>query len=233
MDNLFNSIDKLAECQNKVDGEINIILPQLFATQFVHPYLAQFVNKYPNLRLNLSYPIVDISVFDTTAYDFAITSIRPSNLNLIIKVFHRSEIALYAAPSYLADHPLPIFEPADLIHHSAIIPRINMQFLYTWQLINQQTQQIETVMLESQCSISTNNFFANLSLAKAGVGICPLIDYIAQPALASGELIRVLSNYTFQEGDECYLVRPNNLKNYRAELFLKFLTSCIDHPPKQ
>lgn len=165
-------------------GTVRASVPVDFALTYLSEIFADFTRAYPGIRLDL-----DISPrqSDLVAEPFDVT-IRiglPSEPGLIARKLAEAEMALYAAPAYLAAHPPPD-TPQQLPAHDCL--RINDR---PWRLDGPSGP----VQIAVQGPITANNIGLLHRLALQGLGILSLPTAMAAPDVAAGRLVPVLPGW--------------------------------------
>lgn len=91
---------------NRLVGEVNVATTDTLGTDFLLPALAALHRDHPDIRviLKTSTQVVNLPLREA---DIAIRTVRPSNLDLIIRKLASWPIGLYASQDYLARHGLP------------------------------------------------------------------------------------------------------------------------------
>lgn len=108
-----------------------------------------------------------------------------------------------AAPSYLARHGTPQ-APADLVQHNCL-GFTGLLSYPEWQL----TQPGASHSVVVRGSLVSNDNEALLTAATLGVGIVAGGNWLIDPAIAAGQLVRVLPAWQLNADAGIYLVRPS------------------------
>ena len=201
-------------------GTLRLDLSFTFGNLHIAPALLQFVEQYPELKLNVSFNdrLVDLV---NEGIDAAVRIGEPSDSSLIM---HRLATAYYvtcAAPSYLARYGTPT-TPAELLHHRCvnfIFPQTRQE--YSWKF-EQAGSALETAIDSYLCF---NNSIALLESVIQGAGVVQLPKFIVAEAIAKGEVQPILQSYAPQAGLPIAVLYPQ--KRYlsaRVRLFVEWMT---------
>jgi DNA-binding transcriptional LysR family regulator len=164
-----------------VEGSIRIGSPEGFGSYFLAPRIGRLTERHPRLNVQL---IAGSAVFSLAKRDadIAIAVSRPPAGRLIVSKLIDYDLALYAAPAYLAAHER-IGAPEDLKRHRFVS--------YIGDLLNfPELDFLKDVAPEGSTALESSNLVAQLKATLAGAGLCVL------PAFLAGEepgLVRVLS----------------------------------------
>ncbi len=192
LDDIDARLASIGELREKPGGVIRITTPQHAAETVLWPAIAKLAADYPDIKIELSInsALVDIveQRFDAgvrlgeqVAKDMIATSIGPQ-LRMIAA----------AAPSYFAKRPKPK-TPHDLTAHQCINLRMaTIGGLYAWEF--------EKDGRELNVRVDGQFVFNEVRMIKcaavAGFGIAYLPEDHMKPLIASGELVRVLSDWS-------------------------------------
>jgi DNA-binding transcriptional LysR family regulator len=163
--------------------------------------IARIARKLPEVRIELvlSGRIVDIVA---EGIDLALRAGILDDSSLVARRLGKSELALYAAPEYLAQNGRPRV-PRDLKKHACLRYRARSAYL-SWRLVSARGE--ETVSVSGQLSCDDMLFLRDLALRGMGIALMPTT--VVVDALAAGKLERVLPKWSFPGGGN-YVVWPS------------------------
>ncbi|SCK13490.1 LysR family transcriptional regulator [Vogesella sp. LIG4] len=198
-----------AQCA--VEGPL-VVSTYVSVSQLLAPILAELAREQPGLQLRLEVnnrvqdPIADV-------LDFCVRSRKVHDDSLVARPLGWVEEALYAAPGYLAAQGWPQ-TPEELAAHRLIMDGSCLT-LCRGEELRSLTQPAPLL----DCNLYQNN----LTLTLLGHGIGALPDFLAAPALASGQLQRVLPGW-HSDRWPVFLVHPYRLPLPRKyQVFLDFV----------
>ena len=197
----------------RVTGRLRLNAPLSFTLSILSPLLAEFLREYPDLQLDL---VMEDRLIDAVAHGFDLSIRLRSSLDdstLIARRLATVKQVLCAAPSYLEQNGEPA-TPDDLRRHKILIYSLGqMQDIVPIQ---------ENAASGSERS-QINNSLLLRDLLIAGLGIGALPSFLADPAIARGELRRVLPAF-MDEPRHVYAVYPTTRHlQPKVKAFVEFL----------
>ncbi|MYM31231.1 LysR family transcriptional regulator [Duganella sp. CY15W] len=204
--------------QGAPSGLLRVSMPADFANVSMSTVLAEFMNRYPaiSLELDLSPRRVDLVA---EGFDLAIRmGSLPDDTTLAARRVTLSRIALYASPIYTAMRGLPE-HPDDLFKHDllSLPPRLNG--LIRWMLLRGKTEWER----ELPVRLLANSPEMLVRMAATGVGIAASTEVFAQQYLQTGELVRVLPEWAFPTVTGWAVFPGRRLMPAKTRVFLDML----------
>jgi len=208
--------------QGEPSGLLRVSMPADFANVSMSAVLAQFMNRYPAiaLELDLSPRRVDLVA---EGYDLAIRMGNlPDDASLAARRITLSTIALYASPSYTTLRGLPE-HPDDLFRHDllSLPPRLNG--MIRWELLRGKTRWER----ELPVKLLANSPELLMRMAATGVGIAASTEPFAGPYLQTGELVRVLPEWAFPQVAAWAVFPGRKLMPAKTRVFLDMLQEAF------
>jgi DNA-binding transcriptional LysR family regulator len=214
---------QISRLHDEPKGVLKVNAPMTFGTLFLGPAIADFMQRYGDLKVELTLtdrmidPLeegVDVTVRIGAMVDSSLIARRVSAVKML----------LVASPGYLARHGTPQ-TPADLTSHSCLhyghsttVPR--------WTL----TQDGVPITVPVSACLSSNNGDALRDAAIAGVGIARLPSFIVGCDVAEGRLVSVLEEYAPQDLMIHALYAPNRFLAAKTRVFIDFLVERFAKP---
>ncbi|AOY01184.1 LysR family transcriptional regulator [Jeongeupia sp. USM3] len=172
-------------------GLVRVSMPVALGRQVVHPLMADFLARYPEVDVQLILSDRDVDPYDDDVdLMLRITDTPPPGL--AARPLLRIEHVLAAAPAYLAAHGLPS-HPRDLAGHSCLYLGETPDDA-RWQFRRDKDAASITV----RGRYVANHSAIRLEGALAGLGIACLPHFTARAALADGRLVQVLPDWAFR-----------------------------------
>lgn len=179
----------VSHLQMEPRGEIRLAAPMSFGHRVLAPLLPDFVEKHPNVRLDvdLTDRVIDLvrEKFDLTV---RIGRGLPRERTLVVRRLCAMNLILCASPAYLERHGTPE-RPEDLEAHECLGYRAPPE---TWNL--------DGGPVQTRGSINIDNGDALLELALSGRGIVFLPTFVCGDALRAGALAPVLPAASVRAG---------------------------------
>ena len=192
LDEIHAELEALAEMRDKPAGTIRITAVDHAAETVLWPALAKFLSDYPDIHVDL---IIDNTLRDIVAerFDAGIRMGEALARDMIaVRIGPELRMAAVATPSYFAERGKPR-APQDLAHHRCINLRLaTLGGVYAWEF--EKGSREVNVKVEGQLTVNDIAVIRRAALEGLGIAFIPQ-DYI-QPHLDSGELVRVLADWT-------------------------------------
>lgn len=170
-------------------GRLRITAPISLASLRLAPAFAAFNRAYPDVTLDivLSDAVVD---FIEEGIDLAIRVGRVGSDNLVARRISEAVLIAAAAPSYLAEAGTPA-SPEEFARHRCLT--------YTYSATGNQWQfeseNGQSVQVRVAGPVNANNGVVLAEMAAAGCGITLAPDFILQPLIDEGRLLRLLPDW--------------------------------------
>jgi DNA-binding transcriptional LysR family regulator len=182
--------------QGEVKGRLRLTAPLSFGASHLAPVLAELALRHPRLAISTSYSdrVVDLV---GEGFDAAVRLGNLSDSSLIARRIAPVRAVTVASPGYLARAGTPL-APQELAAHETV-PHGDQ----VWQF--RKDGRILTHRPRGRFTADSGT--AELAAVVAGLGIAIMPAFLAGPALARGQLVRVLEDYAIPEAG-MYVVRP-------------------------
>jgi DNA-binding transcriptional LysR family regulator len=152
------------------------------------PAIPGFLARYPDISLDLTFSDLPVPQSEDS-YDLAVRLGIPDEATAVVRHIRNVKRIICAAPAYLERFGTPK-TPDDLQHHNCLWIT-SLPALRRWPFDTDEG--IRVVPIDG--SVAANNAETILRLAINGVGITRLTDIIVGPALASGALVPILTDW--------------------------------------
>jgi DNA-binding transcriptional LysR family regulator len=221
--------DSLAQHrQSEPSGRLRITMPNDFANLVMAPFLADFMQKYPKIEIE-----VDLSArfVDLVAENFDL-AIRMGGLRDDATLAARRVAGftggLYASPKYIARRGVPL-EPEALMEHDCLRVLGRSGEPMPWSLARGE-QRWEGV---PGGRVTVNSPELLMRMARAGAGIAVVNDHFAMPQLRAGELVNVLPEWCVPAVSAWAVFPGRRLMPARTRVFLDELAARLSGPECQ
>ncbi len=223
--NIIDAVDELGITRETISaktvrGRIRLTSPASFGRKIVAPCLADFLSKYPLIKIEL---ILDDMKTDLLkeGIDLAITIAPLEESNFMIRKIKENKKILVAGKSYVAQNGAPAsFQ--DLFSHNTL----TLGNYVKWSFINIKTLEKENITVRS--NFSSNSGEATVAASMAGLGICIKSFWDVQDDLENGNLIHILPDYVHAKKIDINILYPTkNFLPVRTRLLLDFLIEGI------
>lgn len=183
-----DAADELAALAGSAQGWIRLAAPEVLAQQVLPQVLAEFSTRHPQVTLDVQFSDQALDPL-LGKLDFVIRGAFPQSSELIGYPLWSYRRHLYASPLYLAREGTPQ-RLEDLEQHALILhtaPRI----LKAWHFCREG----HITSLRPQPRLRLGSGVAVLQSTLAGAGIARLADWLAEPEVRAGRLVRVCADY--------------------------------------
>jgi DNA-binding transcriptional LysR family regulator len=184
--------------------------------RFIAPVATRFLEEYPEVSLDFR----SDAMIDPTQewFDLAIMPASPPDSTLIRRTLAKWQYQLCCAPAYLETHPTP-HRPADLADHNCLI--------YVYSVFGAEFQFVDPAGNPVSARVSGKLVSTSVAVmrtaAAAGLGLWLCPPFIVSDLVASGALVRLLSDYGTPEQEMVALYPHRRQLSTKVRLFLDML----------
>lgn len=225
LDQVADAVANVAQHQREPQGKLRFTASVLMA----ETYLSGWVSEYLDLN-----PLVELDMFLTPqnldlladGFDLAlrVSPLEPSSY--IVRRLADSPSYLCASPKYLELHPAP--QTIDDLHEHRTILFSTDRTRPAWRL---ESAQGDLVTVHTQGRMTVNSHPVAFRACLHGLGLAEIPALVCCDALRSGELIRVLPEWS-NTSRRLHAIYPSrNHLNATVRSFLDFLADRLAPPP--
>ena len=215
---LSEADSSISNMATSLQGNLLISVPRDFGLLYISPNLPKFIELHPNLHVEIEFEDKRVDLV-AEGYDLALRIGYMQDSSLVARKISSAPMHFVASSSYLEARGTPL-TPDDLEYHQGLLYKSSLNQVH-WQ--STKANQIQRYKIQSK--VVSNNGMALLEMTKAGLGISNAPDFFVKDALASGELVEILSEYK-QKPLDIYVVYPNRRHlPAKVRAFIEFLAS--------
>ncbi|TWI05867.1 DNA-binding transcriptional LysR family regulator [Luteimonas cucumeris] len=207
--------------QSEPSGTVKITAAVPTAQMHLAPHLPTLARMHPRLQVQLVVTDRFVDVVQE-GFDIAVRShFAPlPDSGLVQRQLLVEQILLVAAPAYLAQRDA-LHSPLDLAHHDGLLTGATAT---QWQLSSTAGETLQVTPLPR---MAANEAIVLVNAAVAGLGVACLPETICRAALAAGQLVRVLPEWTAGRVTTSIVMphRRGQLPAVRATV--EFLARCL------
>jgi DNA-binding transcriptional LysR family regulator len=224
-------IDAVEEAETQIrtkgpSGDLRVSAPQAFGSDQIVPALPGFVTMYPELTVHFSLSDAFVNLIEDN-FDVAIRMGRLQDSSLRSRKLCDLQRVVVAAPSYVATHGMPV-TPQGLSRHNCLMWETPHDQLNQWPFMISGKPEKMPVRGAFRSRDGTTLF----QLCIAGIGIMRLAEHLALPAIRSGKLVPLLSDYQAQDETAIYAVYlPERQLVPRIRAFVDYFVEVFRQPP--
>ena len=214
--------------QVKPSGRLRVSMPADFATIVLGRLLAEFIEKYPAISLELDLTPRRVDLIGEN-FDLALRmGSLPDDASLAARQVAVFSIGLYASPGYLKRRGAPS-EPEALMEHDALRLLLRNGEPAIW-ILKRGEAHWEGI---PPGRATANSPELLIRLARSGAGIAAVTDHFAAPYVESGELVPVLEDWTLPTAAAWAVFPGRRLMPARTRVFLDALQAEFSGPACQ
>lgn len=216
LETLFISDDR------QVSGVIRVNMSHPMARHLVIPALPEFLQRYPNLSIDISSEDRKVDLI-SEGYDCVVRTGESEETGMFMRKIGEMQQTNFASPAYLGEHGEPQsiddLQNHYLIHYQTSSHKRFDAFEYS------ANGQLQTCKMKSR--ICVNNTDAYRAACAAGLGIMQAPRFGAHELLANGDLVEILRNYTAPAMPVSLLFPHRRNLSRRVRIFMDWLSEVI------
>lgn len=219
--NVMSSVEEMnhltVKTDSELEGTLRLAAPMSFGLEHLSPVLDAFSREYPLLNIDIDFSDREVDMVEE-GFDlaFRIGDLKDSSIQA--RKIAPIRMVICASPEYLAEHGTPE-DLEDLKHHHVL--RYGNGPKHYWQVYDKAGHEHQINLSNSR--IVANNGHFLLSMAKAGHGIILQPTFIAWQAIASHELVPILTQYHVPETYAYAIYPQNRFLSKKARVLIDFL----------
>ena len=226
LESLADAEAEIASSRSQPKGDLRVSAPLAFGMDQIVSRLPEFMKTYPALKVHLSFSDSIVNLIEENI-DVAIRMGRLQDSSLISRKLCDLQRIVVASPDYVARDGAPD-RPQDLQKHNCLMWHGSQEHLNRWPFrIDGKLQEVT-----ARANVSSDNGQTLFQLCVAGVGIMRCAEHLAIPAIKSGMLVPLLSQ--FQGADETAIqavVLPEQQRLTRVRAFIDYFVDVFRSPP--
>jgi DNA-binding transcriptional LysR family regulator len=229
----LSAVDAAGNLAGSPRGRVNVSAPTAFARTVIHPLVANFLRRYPDVDLRLFFTDDDVEPV-AGHLDLVIRLTKSPPAGLAGRPLRTVHWMLCASKAYLDKRGMPQ-HPSDLSAHDCIClgekPDDN-RWRFRRRILNgEHTAQADTHLVEVSGRYTVNSAGARVEAATEGFGIASLPAFVAEAAVAKGDLVEVLNDWEFEVnayvGKVWLLYPPNRFLPPKVRVLIDYLVACL------
>jgi DNA-binding transcriptional LysR family regulator len=189
---IAGALEDLNQERQRPLGRLRIYAAYVAGAAVVAPMWGRFLSTYPEVHLELAVGDAPIDIV-AKGFDAGIGPRDRASADMIaVRVMGPMKIAVVGAPSYFAKRRPPR-TPDDLARHCCVQLRVTGDgTVLAWPLERNR----KTLRISVEGRVMVNNVDLAVRAAVDGLGIAYTLEALAEPFLRSGQLVRVLEEWS-------------------------------------
>ncbi|MDX2009590.1 MAG: LysR family transcriptional regulator [Myxococcaceae bacterium] len=214
-------VEQLQERTPEPVGRLRVSVPVVFGQRFVVPLVGAFVEANPRVDLQLVFGDRFVNLVDD-GFDLAIRVGVSPDASFRVRKLADGGRSVVAAKRYLDARGWPK-RPADLERHDCLI-HSDAEPSVIWRFGTRGGDEVP-VRVRGRVSVTTSE--AALALAKQGLGIALLADWLVEPEVAAGRLVKLLERATTPPAPVYAVLPPGRYTPRLTRLFVDHLAAAF------
>ncbi len=199
-------------------GTLRLTCGVTFGIRHVAPAIANFTAQYPQVQVDVDLSDRAVDLVEE-GFDLAIRIGAIGQQGLVSRRLGGTQMVCCAAPAYLARHTAPIRAPADLAAHECL-SYTQVGLPNTWRFTGPDGARHEFRVPPRH---RANNGRMLVELAVAGLGVTNEPDFIVNPEIRAGRLVRVLEGFVAPTTNVAAVYPSRRLLSTKVRTFVDFL----------
>lgn len=223
--------EQLIYRNNTPRGSLKVCVPNDFGQLYVLPIISQFIEKYPDIELDIRFSDQHSDLV-VEKLDIVIRTGKLEDSRLVAKKLSPIEMGIFASPTWIARNGIPS-SADELIQHRWV----GYKFQQTGRRLDvNYVEDGQPIVLPIENAVVVNSGVAMLELAVQGVGLVYLPHFIAREKVKHSELVLIGEPWRYaDQGVYLYYLSREHLPN-KVRVFIDFLSQyyeSINEDPKR
>jgi DNA-binding transcriptional LysR family regulator len=192
IDQVSAALEDLNRERSRPYGHLRIYASYMAAAAVVAPVWRRFLSTYPEVHLELEVGEAPVDIV-AKGFDAGIgLQDRAGADMIVVRVMKPVKVAVVGAPSYFERRPAPS-TPNDLAHHSCVQYRRAVDGVaFEWPF--ERNGKSRKISVNGQVMVNVQDMAVRAAVD--GLGIAYAIEAVVEPFLRSGQLVRVLEDWS-------------------------------------
>lgn len=202
-------------------GHVRMTIPVVFGRLFVVPAVGDFLKRYPDVNAELVFNDRYVNLVDE-GFDLAIRVGLPTDTTARGRKIAESVRVLVGAPAYLKTQGKPR-TPDDLRQHECLVHG-DVSTPVTWRF-GKDTEKSAPIPVRGR--FAANNSEAVAQMARKGLGLALLADWLVAEDIRRGRLVPLLREYAAPPAPVYALTPPGRFPSTTVRVLSDHLAEAI------
>ncbi|MFV0447834.1 MAG: LysR family transcriptional regulator [Vibrio sp.] len=203
-------------------GTLTIAAPEAFLNSVLQPLVVPFLKQYPEIKLRLRAADGEIDLFKHNV-DVAFKLTDKPDENLVLKELAKTNLVLCASSEYLKQRGIPK-HPTDLSNHDCLY-LAETEHDHIWSFLKD--DEFHTVAVTGRFAVNQSQI--RLNGTKNGLGIGIFHDFVVQDAIANGEVVQLLQEWTIKSNYHGAIAMQYAQTKYMPARLRVFIDYALEH----
>ena len=206
----------------KISGVVRVDMSYPMARNIVIPLLPEFLERYPNVQVELSSTDRRVDLI-TEGYDCVVRTGQLADSGLVVRHLGEMKQSNFVSPAYIARHGEPM-ELEDLARHWLIHYHVNASDKYdAFEYWDGQT--CHKIPMRNRISVNNTDAYRAACVANLGIMQAPSLG--AQGLVYEGKLVEVLKEFRAPPIPVSLLYPHRRNLSKRVRIFMDWLSAVL------
>ncbi|GGC78753.1 LysR family transcriptional regulator [Undibacterium terreum] len=206
-----------------LSGRLRICAAVTFARLHILPHLKKFLQEHPGLNIDVVLDDRQIDLLEE-GIDVALRMGSLNDSTMTARKIGEGKRVLVGTPAYFATAGVPQ-TPEDLRQHQFVV--YDRGAMATASTFRREGKEVSIDVTEGR--IRVNAAEGVRAAVLAGMGVAIATDWMFSPELASGEVVRVLSDWDLPSIDLWAVYPSGRMANAKARAFTSFVQATMEN----
>jgi DNA-binding transcriptional LysR family regulator len=216
---LEQALSEARQGAGKPAGALKVGMALAVGSNYFVPMLAEFLRRYPDIIPDLHFENRQVDLIDE-GYDVAIGGGIELAEGMIARELTRVKAVPVAAPAYLALHPAPQ-HPLELVRYEGVVRRSALSGRITAWTLESDKGEVASADIRPLAVFDDPEAMARAAVSGLGIALLPAPH--ALPFLRSGQLVRILPEWSAQAGVLSIYYSSRKLLPAKTRVFVDFV----------
>ncbi len=190
-DEIENRLSSLDEFRSVPRGTLRITVTEEALSCFLRPRLADFLKKYPDIRVEVSANLKLVDIVEESFDAGVRLGEMVSHGMMSVPISPAIDFVVVGAPTYFSENPAPK-KPDALTAHNCIGVRLpTYGKIYKWLF----RQNGKNIKFQPDGQFTCNSVFSTRDACLDGIGLAYIPRVVAEPHITTGALVPVLEKF--------------------------------------
>jgi len=224
LDLLSRAEGEVTKRSGQAGGLVRLSVPTSYGHQRLLPRIAAFRERYPGIELEVHVGNRNVD-FTAEGYDFAVRMGAIRAPGHVARKLGDFPVGVFASPSYLARRGTPR-SPEQLLHHAClgfVMPSTGKVLPWSFEPAPRSWVPRSAVRV-------AEDVLGIVTLARAGLGLIQMYDFLVEEDVERGKLVEVLREYRGASRPFSIVYPSQPQRSAAARTFIDFLLSGARAP---
>ncbi|MFA0166999.1 LysR family transcriptional regulator [Vibrio breoganii] len=219
------AVELSTNSHSQAQGSLLVSAPEAFLSVVLQPLIIDFLKKYPDIQI-MARAIDGAVDIQKQGIDVAFRLSEQPDEHLVLKELGETHLILCASKPYLMKHGTPQ-QPNDLLEHNCLyLAETEHDNVWTFH----KDDKSQSVTVSGRYAVNQANL--RFEGVKSHLGIGLFHDFVVANAVATGEVVQVLEDWTLTSNYHGNVLMQYAQTKYmpeRLRLFIDFISQALSN----